>query len=272
MQAILKSRLSGSTPETDSAKLSPMNDIPLQPLADRSEVRRWSLSAVFVVMVHASVLAAGMFWFTRHNDFAGTGSQPMEVDLINAPPSPQPPKFDVAPGPEMQEAPAPAPEPEQQTKTEQEQIPPAPLQQSPVVVAPPEQKEKPKPAKDKPKPVVEKPPQPTEAPAPRTTAPPQAAQAARANYMGMLSAHLQRFKQYPPAARAANQQGTAVLSFTVSRDGEVSGSHITKSSGFATLDNETMAMLRRAQPLPAFPPEMTQSSLNFNAPIGFSLR
>jgi len=145
------------------------------------------------------------------------------------------------------------------------------LQQNPVVVAPPEQKEKPKPIKDKPKPIAEKPPQPSADPAPRTTAPPEAAQAARANYMGLLSAHLQRFKQYPPAARAAGEQGVATLSFTVSRNGRVSDGRIVKSSGSAKLDAETLAMLRRAQPLPSFPPEMTQSALSFAAPIRFSL-
>ena len=146
-----------------------MNDTTPAP-TDRTEVRRWSLSAVFVVAVHASVLAAGTYWFTRHNDFAGTGSQPMMVDLESAPPTNEPRKFDVAPGPEMQQAPAPTPEPEQQTKAEQEQIPPAPIQQNPVVIAPPEQKEKPKPVKDKPKPIAEKPPQPTE-PIPRRAPP-----------------------------------------------------------------------------------------------------
>ena len=248
-----------------------MNDTALQPSTDRSEVRRWSLSAAFVIAVHASVLAGGLFWYAT-TDIAGTGSQPMMVDLESAPPNPEPRKFDVAPGPDMQQAPAPAPEPERQTKIEQEQVSPAPLQQNPVVVAPQEQKQKPKPVKEKPKPIAEKPPQPTEAPAPRTTAPPEAAQAARANYMGLLSAHLQRFKQYPPAARAAGEQGVAMLSFTVSRNGQVSGGRITKSSGSAHLDAETLAMLRRAQPLPAFPPEMTQSALSFAAPIRFSLR
>jgi protein TonB len=247
-----------------------MNDI-TNKLIDRAEVRRWSLSAAFVLVAHVSVLTAGTLLFARHNDFAGTGSDPMMVDLEAAPPNSQVPKFDVAPGPEMQEAPAPAPEPERQTKAEPEQIPPAPIQQNAVVVAPPEKKEKPKIEKEKPKPVVEKP-MPAEPPAPLTTAPPKAAEAARASYMGILSAHLQRFKQYPQAARSAGQEGIAMLSFTVNRDGTVSESRIAKSSGSAALDAETLAMLRRAQPLPQFPPEMTQGSLSFTAPIRFSLR
>ncbi len=236
---------------------------------DRTDVRRWSLSAGFVVAIHAAIMFAALLGYSRP-DLAGTASQLMTIDLVDAPPNPER-KLDVAPGPQMQEAPAPTPEPQKQEQAEQEIIPPAPLQQTPVVVAPPEQKQKPKPDKDKPKPIAEKP-RPDTIPAPRTTAPPQAAQAARANYMGMLTAHLQRFKQYPPGARSAGEQGVATLSFTVSRNGQASGGRIAKSSGSAALDAETLAMLRRAQPLPSFPPEMAQSSLSFNAPIRFSLR
>lgn len=246
-----------------------MNDIPHQAI-DGVDVRRWSLAALIVVFAHVSLLAMGMHWFKRHNDFAGTGSQPMMVDLESAPPTDKPREFDVAPGPEMQQAPAPTPERHQQTKAEQEQIPPAPREQNPLTVAPPEQKEKPKPLQDKP--IVEKPPQPAEPAAPRTTAPAQAAEAARANYNGLLSAHLQRFKQYPPASRAKGEQGVAMLNFTVSRSGQVLKSSIAKSSGSAALDSETMAMVRRAQPLPPFPPQMTQDSITVTVPIRYSLR
>lgn len=238
---------------------------------DRAEVRRWSLSATLVVAVHAGVLAAGALWFTRHNDFAGTGSQPMMIDLESAPPTTERRKLDVAPGPEMQEAPAPSPEPERQEKAKQ-QVAPAPVQPNPVVVAPPETKETPKPTKDEKTPIAEKPPQPPEAPAPRTTAPPQAAQAARMRYDGALSAHLQKYKHYPPASRSAGEEGVAMLSFTVGRDGQVLSSSIAKSSGSAALDAATLAMIRRAQPLPRFPPEMTQGSLTVTVPIRYSLR
>lgn len=247
-----------------------MTGLLLQKIADLTEVRRWTLSAGFVVFMHIAVLAAGVFWFTRHNDFAGTGSQPMMVDLESAPPTDKPREFDVAPGPEMQQAPAPTPEQEQRTKAEQEQIQPAPLQQNPLTAAPPEQKEKPKPVQDKP--IAAKPPQPAEPAAPRTTAPAQAAEAARANYNGLLSAHLQRFKQYPPASRAKGEQGVAMLNFTVSRNGRVLDSSVAKSSGSTALDSETVAMVRRAQPLPSFPPEMTQDSITVTVPIRYSLR
>jgi protein TonB len=45
-----------------------------------------------------------------------------------------------------------------------------------------------------------------------------------------------------------------------------------RSSGHPELDSEVMAMIQRAQPLPAFPPQMTQSSVQLVVPIRFSLR
>ena len=101
---------------------------------------------------------------------------------------------------------------------------------------------------------------------------PQAAQAARVNYNGLLSAHLQRYKQYPSGAKAAGEQGVAMLSFTVSRNGQVLSARLARSSGSSALDAETMAMIRRAQPLPSFPPEMTQSSASYTVPVRFFLR
>ncbi|KPG00675.1 energy transducer TonB, partial [Rhodopseudomonas sp. AAP120] len=127
-----------------------------------------------------------------------------------------------------------------------------------------------------------------EPPAPRTTAAPRAerqaalqsaAQAGRAaaaaalpSYRERLVAHLARYKQYPSASKAAGDQGTALLSFTVGRSGQVLASRLARSSGHPALDAETMAMIHRAQPLPSFPAEMTQASLSFTVPVNFSLR
>ncbi|MDR3468890.1 MAG: TonB family protein, partial [Xanthobacteraceae bacterium] len=123
--------------------------------------------------------------------------------------------------------------------------------------------------------------------APKTSAPPKAqhvaaiastaaagvsAAAATASYDAQVAAHLQRFKQYPSGARAAGEQGTAVLTFTVSRSGQVLSSHLGRSSGSAALDAETLALLRRAQPLPPFPPEMPQASKTLSVPLSYSLR
>jgi periplasmic protein TonB len=237
---------------------------------DRTELRRWLASAGFVIAVHACLIAAALFTHAQL-DLSGTGSLPMMIDLQSVPPTHDTRKLDVAPGPVMQQAPA------QQEKTatrkpeKESEVPPAPMQQREAVFAPLERKENPKPAKEKQKRATDKVEQ-ISTPAPRTSAPSPAAQAARANYTGMLSAHLQRFKQYPAASRSAGEQGVAMLNFTVTRNGAVSSSRLSKSSGSSALDGETLAMIRRAQPLPSFPPEMAQSSLNVTVPIRFAIR
>jgi protein TonB len=124
-------------------------------------------------------------------------------------------------------------------------------------------------------------------PAPRTTAPPRsrqqasasaaalsagASRAASASYNQLIAAQLQRYKQYPSASRAANEQGRAFIAFTLDRSGRLLSARLTKSSGFAALDAETLAVVRRAQPFPPFPAEKTGSTDSFNVPISFFMR
>lgn len=109
-------------------------------------------------------------------------------------------------------------------------------------------------------------------PAPRTTV--QAlASAPRIDpsWQSLLLKRLQQFKNYPRQARQQNEQGVVLLGFSVDRDGHVLASRIVQSSGHAELDDEVMAMIERAQPLPAFPASMTQEKLDLTVPIRFSL-
>lgn len=246
-----------------------MNTLVLHGPPDETDVRRWGLSAALVVGVHVALIVAGLTWYTPP-DVVGTASEPIMLDLESAPPTLEPQQLDFAPGPQMQEAEPPPPELEQPQEVVQEKVAPTPIQEKPEVVAPPE-KPKPKPVvKEKPKPVLERPKKPTEAPAPRTTATPQAAQAARVNYNGLVSAHIRNFRN-PNAVSAAGTSGVVSVAFTLSRGGQVLSSRLVASSGSPALDAEAMAMIRRAQPYPAFLADMKESSLAFNLPLRFSL-
>jgi protein TonB len=44
------------------------------------------------------------------------------------------------------------------------------------------------------------------------------------------------------------------------------------SSGHSALDAKTLATVRRAQPFPAFPADVKQSSMPFSAPVAFYIR
>jgi protein TonB len=275
-----------------------MNAFVLHDVSDQTGILRWGTSAISILAVHA---ALGMAWYTQRPP-PGVTMPAIMVDMAPATASPQPTPMDLAPGPVMQQADASPPPEAAKQQPVQEQLAPTPPQLKPEVEAPPEQKTPPTPPKPEPAKIVPNLPRPVPAkpkpvrtdakkpaetsPAPRTTAAPKAERqapaasaisagasaAAVASYNQRVAAHLQRFKQYPPGAKAAGQQGTARLSFSLGRGGQVLTSRLSGSSGQAALDAETMAMVRRAQPFPAFPPEMKQGSMSFNVPMQFSIR
>lgn len=89
------------------------------------------------------------------------------------------------------------------------------------------------------------------------------------NYRGMVAAHLQRYKQYPADARASGKTGTAAVTFTIGGGGGVTSVALARSSGVASIDQEVVAMVRRASPFPAPPGGRPQS---FTVPVGFAIR
>ena len=281
-----------------------MSPFTLHSVTERSAIPRWAAAAAVIVAVHAGLIAAGLAFYAE-TAAPGVTMPAIMVDMSPVSSAPDAQQQDIAPGPEMEQAEAPTeePEPVKQAAVE-EQIPATAPVEKPEVEAPPEEAaraeppppeppkvipEPPKPEKPKPVKEVQKKKPPTKKPpAPRTTAAPSAERQAHAasmaaagaaasaaampSYRDRLASHLQRYKQYPSEARSAGRQGTAMLSFTVTRSGNVTSSRLAGSSGDSALDAETLAMIRRAQPLPAFPTEMTQSSLSFTVPVRFSLR
>ena len=78
--------------------------------------------------------------------------------------------------------------------------------------------------------------------------------------------------RYPAAARVDEVQGVASVSFTMTREGHVLSATLVRSAGHPSLDAEAVAMIRRADPLPQPPPEMTGATLTLSVPVQFSLR
>ena len=91
------------------------------------------------------------------------------------------------------------------------------------------------------------------------------------NYYGRLATWLARHKRYPAQARRLRQEGTVKVSFTISRTGRVLSTRIIQSSGYALLDAEVQAMLKRASPLPRIPASLDRSSLTITLPVAFRL-
>jgi protein TonB len=275
------------------------NCLALHAIGQRSSTSRWVLSAAVIVSLHAGAVAAALA-LQASNEQPGAQVAAIMIDMAPAAASPHTTPLDLAPGPEMQQAEAASPPPEPEPPAAvAPQIAPTPPQVAAEVALPPPDKAEPTakpPERSKQKTVRTKPDKPRQlaklqpseqAPAPRTSAAPRAersaptltgsiagAQAAMTlpSYRALLAAHLQRFKQYPSASRAAGEQGTAMLSFVVARNGRVLSSRLASSSGYGALDAETMAMIQRAQPLPSFPDDLPHASMSFSVPVRFSVR
>ncbi len=259
---------------------------------DRDGIFRWSASAALIVAIHAALIAAGTAWLRQAPppgvalpmvmiDLAPPSPAPSAPDIKPAdvqPPQPEPPREEALQEPaplapvEAQPLPQPSPSPEPV-------IEPTPARPEPSIAVP----EPVKPAPAKPKPVHTEAKKPAAAPprhsptasehAASASSAPQGAPnpAAMSAYNQRVAAHLQAFKQYPSAAKAAGEQGISKLSFTIGRNGQVLSSRLAGSSGHPALDGETLAMVRRAQPFPPIPPELKQASISFTVPIRFAI-
>jgi len=93
----------------------------------------------------------------------------------------------------------------------------------------------------------------------------------QASFESRVLAHINRFKQYPLSARKAHIEGVVMLHFVMDAGGHVTQADIQKSSGRPVLDNEALAMIQRAQPLPALPADFPTRTLNAVVSIEFSL-
>jgi protein TonB len=90
-----------------------------------------------------------------------------------------------------------------------------------------------------------------------------------ANWQSQLMAHLERRKRYPSGARSRGERGTVYVRFTIDGSGNVLSASLARTSGFAELDQEVLALVRRASPVPAPPPGANRT---ITAPVRFSTR
>ncbi|WP_352231133.1 energy transducer TonB family protein [Paralimibaculum aggregatum] len=91
------------------------------------------------------------------------------------------------------------------------------------------------------------------------------------DYLTRLARYLARHKRYPQAAWARRQEGTGHLLFAIDAAGRVTAAELRRSSGHGLLDREILALIERAAPLPAIPPELGVSRLEVVLPITFRI-
>ena len=99
----------------------------------------------------------------------------------------------------------------------------------------------------------------------------QASNDVKADWEALLLTHLKKYRRYPARARAARQQGVVHIHLTVNRAGRVLSTEIARNSGYFALDQEALATIKRAEPLPPIPLNMP-AEVKLTVPVEFYLR
>jgi periplasmic protein TonB len=211
-------------------------------IQERRELRRWLLCGTFVLGAHVAVLAAGVLVLRESPDDGDYGSDAIVLELT----------------PEQEQGTPTLDKPIE--KPVEEQVAPLPEEQSEVTLPakPPDPEPMPKPA-DNAQDLV-------------TRAQQDARRLAGVNrWDSEIAKLLEHNKRYPAEARARGEQGVAELAFSIDRQGRVLSSRIVKSSGVSALDDETLALVQRAQPFPVPPPEVSGAEIKFTVPVRFNI-
>jgi protein TonB len=212
----------------------------------RAEAARWTICFAVVAAAHGLGAMAIMDNAMEESDF-GVDTPVVVVDLPESFITSPAPVQDLPPGPLEEDQSDPTPPQKEEKPPELQAELSLPMPEPPKLEPPSEEKQ--------------------------ATAPPQAnAPRAVARWESTLTAHLEHFKRYPPEARARGDEGTAMVAFTIDHEGRLVSSRIVRSSGSATLDQETLAMLARAQPMPKPPDNILDSELSFVVPVRFNIK
>jgi periplasmic protein TonB len=258
-----------------------------------TRVLRWSTAAALVIAGHVcAATLATIYWQPDRVPKSAAG--PVVIELAPMPLSPRRDTPDVASGPLTEEA-APtlraAKEVVQEIEPEPPRVEPSPLAPKPEVVLPTHTRvDEEKPKEQRQTEEATKQSERQAAAAPLTTASPRidakpapvaaaptrgfaAAEArAKASWEKALVSHLNRYKRYPRTARRRRIEGDVRVRFGVDRAGQISAAAVVASSGFAALDEEALAVLQRASPLPAPPAQVSGATFDLVLPLQFRIK
>lgn len=71
--------------------------------------------------------------------------------------------------------------------------------------------------------------------------------------LAQIRSRIERAKRYPLMARRRGLEGTSDVSFSIMKNGIVTGLKLARSSGSSPLDEAALATIRRAAPFPYYP-------------------
>lgn len=246
------------------------------------ETKLWGLAAGAALSLHV-VAAAALLTFSPEPDGDDTGAPAIEISLAPAAPrvldAP-----DAPPGPLANEAAAAASSAASAAKTAEDHEKIAQAEDEDAEFARSEKTDKP--IEDATSALPSQAIASMESSASEATAPPRseaaldaprpaaptpgadkAAQAAKLTWQKALMAHLNRNKRYPAGAKQRSAE--VGVGFTLDRRGHVVEAWVKRSAGQTEFDEAALAMMKRADPVPAPPPAVADDGLSFEVPVAF---
>ena len=103
------------------------------------------------------------------------------------------------------------------------------------------------------------------------SAPANSADLSAVAYRDVLLAHIAQFQRYPAEARRARMEGAVEVRFILNRNGDILQAWIIASSGIEMLDQEALAAVRRAAPMPQVPLDLPET-VDITLPIDFEMK
>jgi protein TonB len=225
-----------------------MSALAERPPDRRAEMARWV--TCFAVVTAAHGLGAMVLLNNSMEDSGfGVDTPVVMLELPESLVTSTAPAPDLAPGPVVEQESEQTPPPKEETKPPEPEAEVAlPVPEPPKQEPPPEEKQ--------------------------ATAPQQARPLPSSiiRWRSLLAAHIERFKRYPAEARSRGEQGITKVAFKIDHEGHLLSSRIVQSSGSTALDQETLAILTRAQPMPRPPDQISDAELSFVVPVRFNFR
>lgn len=91
------------------------------------------------------------------------------------------------------------------------------------------------------------------------------------NWKNEVVEAISRNTHYPAESVSRGEHGTAVVTFTLDRNGRLLRTRVHQSSGSVALDQEAVATLRRSDPFPRLPPNYPSNTIELTLPMRFAL-
>ena len=249
----------------------------MKPASRMPDGPRWGRSLCIVLGVHALAVGGAVFWSSRSPPLAPPS--PPEAVMVNMAPqasAPPAPPTDLAPGPLQQQHEAqPAQANAAPTAAE---VPPSPAQAVDAALPPPapDQRERTQTSAASAEVQQASAPPSVQAPNSNQYSARQSSSGvvnpSQANWQARVLAHLERHKRYPRAAQRRRSEGVSLVEYAVDRMGGVQWARLARSSGNALLDDEALAAVQRASPLPSPPDEVQGDPVQITTPVEFFIR